>query len=232
MLGNTFIPLIKIFKGTTTNGSTTITEWYDSAGVLREKVDTAGFKQIRYRDEYVAGEWCDASGAASPDLTSYTIGGVGVRLYAFDGGTTEEKKSNHFEIAHDLAFTELNAETEFIEAHIHWMPSTNNTGNVEWFFDYYYHPLNAAPISQTSLSVVSTVSANQQYFHKIDAFLSSAIVKVPKPSSGFSLGDIISFTLRRTPAGTNDTYGDDAILYKVALHVPTNDFGSRQRYIK
>lgn len=218
------------FKVDTTNRKLQI---FDTDGVtVREEIDGNGFKQTRYRDEYAGGSYVAAAAAAAPDEVQYTIGGVGTRMYSFDGNVTEERLSNSFEMAHDIDFDALNAETLFLEAHVHFMPSTNNAGDVEWFFDYTYIPLNAAPIVQSSLVGLCTVAANEQYHHKICAFKNGLVVKIPKPASGFGIGDIILFTLRRTPTGTNDTYTDDAILIKVALHVPTNDFGSRQRYIK
>ena len=46
--------------------------------------------------------------------------------------------------------------------------------------------------------------------------------------TGVPIGDIIQFNLRRTPTG--DSYPDDAILVKVAMHVPTDDRGSKNIY--
>jgi hypothetical protein len=225
-----FVNKLGIFKGQTSDGSTNGVEVYDSAGVLVEKIDTEGFKGIRYRDEYIGGQWALAAAAAAPDEVSYTIGGVGTRKFSFDGNNTEERLSNSFEIPHDLAFEELNAETLFIEAHIHWRPSTNNAGNVEWFLDYSYDGVRVAPVAQTTLTALGEVAANEQFFHKITSFKTALNLSIlPKPASGWDLGALISFTLRRTPTGENDTYPDDAILEKVALPVPTYDFGSRQR---
>ena len=205
----------------------------NGAGDIVSFFTAEGFKEIRYRDEYAGGAYVAPGGAAAPDLVAYTIGGVQTTKYSFDGGVTEERISNAFEMPHDLDFDKLNAETEFIEVHVHWRPSTNNAGNVEWFFDYSYDKVNSAPVSQTSLTALGSVSINQQYYHKITSFVNgSALARLPKPAAGFNLGDIINFTLRRTPAGTNDTYPDDTILEKVALHVPINDRGSRQLYIK
>lgn len=223
-----------VLRTTTKDSSTNAIEVYDSDGTLIFSTDSRGFStKIFYRDEYVGGPWTEASGAAAPDLVNYTIGGIATRKYSFDGVNIEERLSNSFEIPHDIALDQINAETERIEVHIHWMPSTTGSGNVKWFFDYTYIPVNAAPIVQTALSVVVTVSSNQQYFHKINSFQGAgAILSLPKPSSGFNIGDIIEFNLRRTPTDNDDTYAADAILIKVALHVPCNSPGSRQRYVK
>ena len=39
-------------------------------------------------------------------------------------------------------------------------------------------------------------------------------------------------TLRRTPAGAGDTYGDDMLLKQIAAHCEKDTLGIRQRYIK
>jgi hypothetical protein len=186
--------------------------------------------ELRWRDEYVGGIWIPAAGGAAPDLNNYTIGGIATRMYEFDGGNTEERLSNTFEIPHDIPIALINDLTTHIEVHIHWQPSTNNTGDVEWFFDWCYIPLNAVPIPMTTMSVVCSVDANQQYVHKIKAFENNGVPKLPVPAGGFGIGDIILFNLRRTPTGNNDTYPDNALLIKVAMHVPTDDRGSKDIY--
>ncbi len=184
--------------------------------------------ELRWRDEYVSGIWTPAAATAAPDIENYTIGGIGVRKYSFDGNNIEERISNHFEIPHDIPIDLINNGTTYMEVHVHWQPSTNNTGNIEWFFDWTYLPDNAAPIPMDSLSCVCPVGANEQYFHHKSAFkdVTDTII-VPVPNGGFQIGGIIQFNLRRTPTGDNDTYPDDAILIKVALHVPTDDRGSK-----
>lgn len=192
-------------------------------------VNTA--ESIRYRDEYVGGSWITPAGAQAPDAIDVTIGGIGMRMLGFDGGNTEEKQSNSFELAHDIAFTRVNSGELNLEAHVHFMPSTNNTGDVKWFFDWVYCPLNGAPLAQTSLSGICTVNANERYFHKICTFKdNTATIIIPVPVGGFGIGDIIMFTLRRTPTTTGDTYPDDALLIKCAMHVPVDDKGSLTRY--
>ena len=198
----------------------------DKDGNIVAFIDSNGFKEIRYRDEYVGGPWLVPAGVAAPDVVSAVIGGVTTQCYTFDGGVTEERLSNSFEIAHDLSIDEINEGTLKIEWHNHFRPSTNNAGDVKFFFDWSYSPPNAAPIAMTSLSFVHTIAANKQLHHLIKG------VELPVPLGGFAIGGIIDFTLRRTPADAADTYADDILLIKAALHVPTNDYGSRQRYVK
>ena len=202
-------------------------EIYDEDGItLRDVIDSSGFKGIRWRDEYVAGSWVSASGAAAPDSVAYTIGGIPYTMLSFDGGNTEERIANSFEIPHDAALDELNSEELTIEWHVHFMPSTTSSGTVKWFLDYCYIPPSLGPVTQQSVSISQEVLTNQQYYHFIKG------VNIPKPSSNYQIGGVILFNLRRTPTDTEDTYANDAILVKTALHVPVNDSGSRERYIK
>jgi hypothetical protein len=179
---------------------------------------TAVFSQVTYRDEYPA-MTIPASGSAAPDAVGHTIGGVARTLYGFDGGATQEILSGSFEIPHDYKIGAA------IEAHIHWRPSTSGTGTVKWYLDWEYSPPNAQPQSQTALSVINTLASDKQYFHILDTF-----GNLPQPSTPFAIGGKIGWNLRRTPA--DDTYGSDALLEQISLHVPCDTLGSRQIYVK
>ena len=201
-------------------------EVYSENGDLKEKINSEGFYTVRHRDEYTSGEWVAPSGSPAPDSVTVTIGGIPYMMLAYDGGSTEERKSNQFEIPHDLAIDLVNAETEKIEVHTHFLPSSNSAGVVKWFFDWVYLPPMGAAIPQTSLSFSYDIPVNKQYNH----FLCG--IELPIPTGGFEIGGVILFSIRRTPSDAGDTYPSDALLLKVALHVPSDGNGSRQRYIK
>lgn len=179
---------------------------------------TLVFASPIFRDEYPA-MLIPATGAASPDAVPHTIGGVLRTMYGFDGAATQEILSGSFEIPHDYMVGQP------IEVHDHWRPSASSIGTVTWYFDYEYSPPNAAPIPQATLSVTHNITSNSQYIHFLDSF-----GNMPQPSTPFSLGGKIGFNLRRTP--TTDTYGADALLEQIALHIPCDTAGSRQIYIK
>lgn len=201
-----------------TKGSGTWVETY--------RVDTNGFQNDQYDDIFPAGTWENASGGSAPDIVAHTIGGISFNLRAFDGGATEERMSNSFEILHGIDISLLNSEALKLEIHTHGYASTTGAGDVKIFFDLVYLPLNAAPIAWGTYTTLITISANQQYFHKI------AGVELTKPSSGYSIGDKIRVNYRRTPSDAADTYSGDWLFEQCALHAPFNSRGSRQRYIK
>lgn len=181
---------------------------------------------ITYRDEYVGSSYFVPNGASAPDIVDVTIGGVVTKKYAFDGGNTTEKLGNTFEIPHDIAIAQINAGTEFLECHVHFGASNNNTGTVRWVFDWCLIKINGAPIAGTQAIISKAVTANQQYYNLL------ADVHLAVPEGGFSIGDLIEFTLSRVPTHQDDTYGSDAIFYKVAMHVPCDTNGSRSEYLK
>ncbi len=205
---------------------TTRLEIYSENGSeIKEFIDSNGLMSIRYRDEYVGGSWVNSSGAAAPDNIGFIIGGIPINLLTFDGNNTTERISNSFEIPHDIALDKINNSELSIEWHIHFMPSVTGTGTVKWTINYCYIPQNNIPINQPGITITQNVTG-LQYTHFIKG------VTIPVPEGGFQIGGIILFTLSRNPADTEDTYNNDIILIKTALHVPINESGSRQRYTK
>lgn len=181
-------------------------------------VKTLVLLQPAYRDEYPA-MVIPAGGATAPDAVPHTIGGVLRTLYGFDGSATQEILSGSFEIPHDYMIGQQ------IEAHVHWRPSASSTGTVIWYLDWEYSPPNAAPIAMTAKQVEINIASDKQYHH-----LLSSLGTLEQPSTPFAIGGKIGFNLRRTP--TTDTYGADALLEQIALHIPCDTMGSRQLYVK
>lgn len=187
-----------------------------------------GFGSPFYDDIEPAAGFVPASDGAAPDVTTHTIGGIAMNFNSFDGGSTEETMTGVFEVLHGVDVEALNrAVTPLLaEVHTHGMPSTTGSGVVKIFFDLVYEPVNAAPIAWGTVSCLISISANQQYFHKIEG------AELTKPSSGYSIGDMIIVKYRRTPTDAQDTYAGDWLFKQCALHMPFNAIGSRQRYVK
>ena len=190
------------------------------------RIDANGFQSAQYDDILPSSEWAPASGGTAPDTATHTIGGMAANYKAFDGGTTEESMVSSFEILHAVDVASLNAETLKMEIHTHGMPATTGSGDVKIFYDLVYQPVNAAPIAWGTYSNIITISANQQYYHKLGG------VELTKPSSGYQIGDQIIVKYRRTPSDAQDTYAGDWLFMQCAMHAPMNSNGSRQRYVK
>ncbi len=198
--------------------------YFNDSGALVLKGDA-----VNWRDEYVAGEYFTPTGSAAPDIVDATIGGVVTRKWSFDGSTTIEKLGNSFETPHDMDYTSVNAGTKSIEFHIHAGPSDNNSGNVRFVVDWVLLKAQGSGsriISGTQLVLTKTFASNNQYTNYIFG------ANLTLPTGGFSIGDIIEFTISRTPSDVADTYASDTIFYKCALHVPVDMLGSSQTYSK
>jgi len=202
-------------------------EIYDSDDTtLRKVFYNTGFSNIEYDDLLPNDGWTNAPGGAAPDVVNHTIAGVGFQFMSFDGGNTEERISNSFEILHGVDIESLNAGTQKLEIHTHGMASTTASGVVKIFFDLVYFPIDLAPLLMGSYSVLIPILANQQYFHKVSG------VEITKPTSNYNIGDKIKVRYRRTPTDAEDIYGGDWLFEQCAIHAPLNSNGSRQRYSK
>ncbi len=168
-------------------------------------------------DDFIPAVSVLATGSASPDVINVIVEGVAGSYFGFDGAATEERLTVKIELYHGYK------EGSDIEIHVHSMPTTNNTGTCIWYFDYFYSPVNAAPVTGSTLSATATMTENQLGYDKT---VSLGTI----PGSGVKLGDFIIGTLRRTPLG--DTYPDDMALKQIAAHCQLDTIGSRQRYAK
>jgi len=184
---------------------------------------TVVLEQPVYKDEYPA-YLTNAGAQAAPGFVDVTIGGVARRMEGFDGGTIEERKSGSFEISHEMLIALPPTPSDVRpEIHVHVRPSTTALGTFIFYFDWEYSPPNAAPIPQATISGTYTITSNKQYWHLL---LSLGLL----PDLNYTVGGKIGFNLRRTP--TTDTYPDDVLFEQVAMHIPCDTSGSRQRYIK
>jgi hypothetical protein len=198
--------------------------YFNDVGALVLKGDA-----VNWRDEYVGGEYFTPTGSTAPDIVDATIGGVVTRKWSFDGSATIEKLGNSFETPHDMDYISVNAGTKSIEFHIHAGPSDNNSGNVRFVVDWALLKAQGSGsriISGTQLVLTKTFTSNNQYTNYIFG------ANLTLPTGGFSIGDIIEFTISRTPSDVADTYASDTIFYKCALHVPVDMLGSSQTYSK
>lgn len=198
----------------------------DEGGVTREIITSEGFKQVRWRDEYVGGDWGNATGQAAPSYGNYTIGGVAYRKLVLGAN---DARTNCFEIPHDMLYSTDAALQP--EVHVHIRPTNNATGTIIIYLQPEWSKANqseaavpVAPLALDEMSLTCTITTGADtYPHYVVTF-------GHLPVNTYHLGDLIGFkVLRRTGFGT---YTADVILEKLAMHVPIDDRGSRQMYVK
>jgi hypothetical protein len=219
--------------GETNDGSTNILEGYNQNLERVFNIDTRGFERIEWRDEYAAGDMEWGANLGLPPLTNVVLEGepdgdgnatIVLRVRNFD--TVNRVGYGSFEIAHDIDVDAMNALTTSAEMHVHWLPLDATAGTVVWQLDYMV--LGATGINSTPYTITSSidVAINSDGKQKISAFNNAVL---DKPTNGWMIGDIISFAIR---IGAATTYTGGRGLIKVAMHVPVNSRGSRQRIIK
>jgi len=110
-----------------------------------------------------------------------------------------------------------------IYPHVHWFPTTANSGNVVWKLEYSW--ANYTDIIPASTTITATDAAVAQYRHSIAQF--PAIV-----GTGKLISSMLCCRLYRDGGNASDTYGSDAGILEFDFHYEMNTLGSRQQYSK
>lgn len=153
------------------------------------------------------------TGPAAPAIIA--IAGTGILAYAFIGtGVLADELHGSIETLHDFL------EGSDIIPHVHWMPSTNDAGDVKWQLEYIWISRTGTVTVSTTIDV--TVAAaetawtlNRADFPTIDG-------------AGRQIGDRFMFRIFRDPADVADTYGFDAAIMDFGIHFERDTLGSRQ----
>lgn len=153
-------------------------------------------------------------GNSAPGLVQ--IASTGIYAPGFDGVNNLEQLFGYVELDHDWV------EGSIIKPHVHWMPSTDGSGNVKWYMAYTLAEDGEVEPAVTTLSVVQSTNgvAWENFradFPDIDA-------------TGIVIGTQFAFRFYRD--SDDDTYGADAVTKTIGLHVQVNSFGSRQVNVK
>lgn len=173
---------------------------------------------------YSDGPWEDiivpafalATGAAAPDLVAFDGGSL--KALAFDGNSTTEMLYGCFEMLHSYK------EGSNVSIHVHWAPTTANTGNVKWQLEYSHVNVNGTFPSASTTSVVAAAGGTA-YVHKLSAFPDFS-------GTGAQIGCVCNFRLFRDPSDAADTYPDDAALLCIGIHFQRDTPGSVSRTSK
>jgi hypothetical protein len=122
-----------------------------------------------------------------------------------------------FEIPHSYK------EGTALEVHVHWSPSSNNTGDCVWKFSAVAENMGSAG-AFTALPVMTATSAGSgvAFSHQYATFGSIA-------GTGRKIGDIIAFELSRP---STDSFTGDAFLHSIGIHYQSDTIGSRQMSVK
>lgn len=150
-------------------------------------------------------------GGTIPAMTAVT---GNINTYGFQTG---DYLYGAFEIQHDYL------EGSDLYVHIHWAPTTTNTGNCIFEFEYTLANVNATLPGSTTISETQAGSG-VALRHQLAEF-TTVISGV-----GRKIGDIVAFRIYRTAAG--NTFTGLALMFSLGIHYQMDVTGSNQRTSK
>lgn len=151
-------------------------------------------------------------GASSPDLINVLASG-GIYTLAFNGAATTEEVHGALDMPHGYL------EGSDVKFHIHWMPTTANAGNVKWQIEYSWIDPGSVFPNPATINAVGAAGGTAWNHNEDDFTIISGI--------GKTIGTSMIFRLFRDPTDGSDTYGNDAALIQVGLHIQVDVYGSR-----
>lgn len=153
-------------------------------------------------------------GATPPSYSAF-LGGIFAPR--FNAGSSEMVYGS-FEIQHDYY------EGSDLYFHVHWTPTTVNTGNIVWGVEWSIasnKTVFPAPTTSLGTPYAAPGVVNEHTIQNIFVI----------PGLGLKIGAVIVFRLFRQNGGT-DTFTGNAFLHSVGIHYAADTLGSREIYTK
>lgn len=181
---------------------------FESGGVMRFAGDAVVWNDM------VAPAANLRPGASSPTFAAIVGGIYG---YRFDVASTQNLYGA-FEIVHDYM------EGSDLDIHVHWSPTTTNTGNIVWNVEYCVANIDGTFSSTTSAAMTPTAAPGVVGQHVL-----SEVTTIS--GEGLTIGAIVLFNVFRQNGGT-DTFTGNAFLHSVGAHYQLDTAGSRAELVK
>lgn len=148
----------------------------------------------------------------SPNAPTFTNYKGGLYLYSFDSNSTNECFIE-FHVNHDYVHGTM------MYPHMHFIPSTNNSGVVRWGFEYTWARRSDSTgqvsfPSTNTLYVNFTVSANQIDYHHVAEMSDGNGI----PGTGIETDAVVLLRVFRDAGDPADTYPDPVFGFYVDLH--------------
>lgn len=174
-------------------------------------------------DTIPTGNWNDAfvdglsltGGQTDPPVFAAFKNGIYGRR--FDNATVMSAHGT-LELPHDYQ------EGTAIDLHVHWSPSTTNTGNVQWSIEY------SIASKDEAFPTSATVSAVQSGSGVVGVHQALTIATIP--GTNRKISDVICFRVYRDGNAVPDTFTGNAFLHRVAVHYQCDSIGSASEYAK
>jgi len=106
-----------------------------------------------------------------------------------------------------------------IEPHIHWQPTSTNTGSVVWRMEYKWTNINATESGSWTTVDITTAADGTTGKHQYASFGAVS-------GSGKTASSIISFKISRQATNVSDTYTADALYKEFDFHYAKDKLGA------
>ena len=153
-------------------------------------------------------------GSSPPSFSAFQNG---VYAYNFTSGQVDELHGA-IELQHDY-----NEGTD-LEVHVHWSPSTTNTGNCLWKFEYSVANMGTGTFGATNTLISDSHMAGSGEINRHQYTTIGVISGVNR-----KIGDLIVFRVYRDAASGLDTFTGNAFLHSLGIHYCVDTIGSRTR---
>lgn len=154
------------------------------------------------------------SGVTDPDMIPLNGGDIYVAAFHGASPTPVEQVFGYIELNHNWQ------EGTPIQPHLHWMPTTTDTGIVKWQLSYTFGYDGVVIPAGDTIVVLGEADgtawkSHDAYFPLID-------------TTGLKIETQLNFRLFRNAGDSEDTYETDAAVQTIGFHVRINSLGSRQ----
>jgi hypothetical protein len=163
-------------------------------------------------------------GSSSASL-EYVWGGSGPQIWYFRDNEGLEAMSFVVQMPHSWK------EGTMIYPHIHWLPKSSESGNVQWNLDYSWQNYDSATPLVFPTYTTSTVVTSGPFVantHRITSLTGGTGLD----GTGNKISSILICRIWRNSSNGADTYRDDAGLLSLDFHYQIDTVGSRAEYVK
>lgn len=224
---------------TISNPATSLIVYNTNSSITGEYADGAGFYynsgtvespvwkrlvgdgEVRWDDLRIVLD--KGSNAAS---LQYLTGSSGPQIWFFRNNEGLEAMSFVVQLPHSWK------EGTTIYPHLHWVPESTASGNVEWNFEYSWANYDASTPQVFPAITTSTVVASGPFTAKSHKITSLTTGDAGLDGTGKKISSILICRLWRNSSNASDTYGADAGLLFVDFHILVDGWGSRSTFVK
>ena len=156
----------------------------------------------------------------------YFNGSSGPQIWYFRNNEGVEAMSFTVQLPHGWK------EGTTIYPHIHWMPKSTRSGNVEWNLEYAWANYNAVTPELFPAITTATVTASGPFTAKSHVITPLTSSNAGIDGTGKKISSILICRIWRNSSNASDTYNDDAGVMFLDFHILMDGNGSHLPFTK